>query len=39
MKITNWISALLLSAALVLAGYFIGNLQVNGKKFDRYVTV
>lgn len=39
MKITNWISALLLSLALVLAGYFIGNLQVNGKKFDRYVTV
>jgi hypothetical protein len=39
MKPTHWIPALLLSIALVLAGYFVGNLQVNGKKFDRYVTV
>ena len=39
MKRTYWISALLLSAALVLAGYFIGNVQVNARKFDRYVTV
>lgn len=39
MKPTQWIPALLLSIALVLAGYFIGNLQVNGKKFDRYVNV
>ena len=39
MKLTYWISALLLSVALVLAGYFIGNVQVNARKFDRYVTV
>ncbi|MEJ2163717.1 MAG: SIMPL domain-containing protein [Robiginitalea sp.] len=39
MKITHWISALLLSGALVMAGYFIGNLQVNARKYDRYVTV
>lgn len=39
MKLTHWFSALLLSLGLILAGYFIGNLQVNGKKFDRYVTV
>ncbi|MGB5402403.1 MAG: SIMPL domain-containing protein [Robiginitalea sp.] len=39
MKSTYWVSALLLSIALVAAGYFIGNLQVNGKKYDRYVTV
>jgi hypothetical protein len=39
MRITHWISALLLSLGLVLAGYFIGNLQVKGKKYDRYVTV
>ncbi len=39
MRITHWISALLLSLGLVLAGYFIGNLQVKGKKYDRYVSV
>jgi hypothetical protein len=39
MKNTYWVSALLLSIALVVAGYFIGNLQVNAKKYDRYVTV
>jgi hypothetical protein len=39
MKITHWISALLLSIALVLAGYFIGNLQLNARKYDRFVTV
>lgn len=39
MKVTYWTSALLLSAGLVLAGYFIGNLQVNARKYDRYVSV
>ncbi len=39
MKTSYWAPALMLAAGLVLAGYFIGNLQVNGKKFDRYVTV
>ena len=39
MKITHWISALLLSIALVLAGYFIGNLQLNARKYDRFVSV
>lgn len=39
MKSTYWVSALFLSIALVVAGYFIGNLQVNAKKYDRYVTV
>jgi hypothetical protein len=39
MKNTYWVSALLLSIGLVVAGYFIGNLQVNAKKYDRYVTV
>ncbi len=39
MKFTHWLSVLLLSVALVLSGYFIGNLQVNARKFDRYVTV
>ena len=39
MKSTYWFPALLISIALVVAGYFIGNLQVNSKKYDRYVTV
>jgi hypothetical protein len=39
MKHSNWIPAALISIALVIAGYFIGNLQVNGKKYDRYVSV
>lgn len=39
MKRYHWISAGLLSIALAIAGYFIGNIQVNGKKYDRYVTV
>jgi hypothetical protein len=39
MKDTYWVSALLLSIGFVVAGYFIGNLQVNAKKYDRYVTV
>jgi hypothetical protein len=39
MKNAHWVSALLLSIGLVLAGYFVGNLQVKGKKYDRYVTV
>jgi len=39
MKSTSWVSALFLSIGLVVAGYFVGNLQVNGKKYDRYVTV
>jgi len=39
MKNTYWVSALLLSIGLVVAGYFIGNLQVNAKEYDRYVTV
>ncbi|MGB5315321.1 MAG: SIMPL domain-containing protein [Robiginitalea sp.] len=39
MKNNYWVPALLLSIAFVVAGYFIGNLQVNGKKYDRYVTV
>lgn len=39
MKGHTWISAALISIALALGGYFIGNIQVNGKKYDRYVTV
>jgi hypothetical protein len=39
MKPSNWISAALIAIAMIIAGYFIGNLQVNGKKYDRYVSV
>lgn len=39
MKFIHLIAALLLAIALVLSGYLVGNLQVNARKYDRYVTV
>lgn len=33
------LSVIILSAAIALAGYFVGNLQRNAKAFDRYVEV
>jgi hypothetical protein len=35
----DWIKVLVLSLALVLAGFFIGNMHKIGKKYDRYVHV
>ena len=35
----DWVKTLLLSAAVILAGYFIGNMNKTGKKYDRYVQV
>lgn len=35
----SWLKILLLSVAIVIAGYFIGNIQKNGKAFDRSVQV
>ena len=35
----DWIKVLVLSLALVLAGFFIGNMHKIGKKYDRYVQV
>ena len=35
----DWVKTLLIAAAVVLAGYFIGNMHKTGKKYDRYVQV
>lgn len=39
MKNLDWIKVLILAGAVVLAGYFIGNMHKTGKKYDRYVQV
>jgi hypothetical protein len=39
MKDLDWIKVLVLSAAIVLAGYFVGNMHKTGKAFDRSVEV
>ncbi len=38
MKI-DWLKTLLLSASIVIAGFFIGNMHKIGKKYDRFVQV
>lgn len=38
MKI-DWLKTLIISAALVLAGFSIGNMHKTGKKYDRFVQV
>lgn len=35
----NWLKVLILSIALVLAGYFVGNMHKIGKEYDRSVQV
>ena len=39
MKDINLIKVALLAVAIVVAGYFIGNMHKTGKKYDRYVQV
>ncbi len=39
MEKLDWLKVLILSAAIVLAGYFVGNMQKTGKAFDRSVQV
>jgi hypothetical protein len=39
MKDLDWIKVLVLSAAIVLAGYFVGNMHKTGKAFDHSVEV
>lgn len=39
MKKQDWVQTAILGIALVLAGYFIGNMHKTGKQFDRYVEV
>lgn len=38
MKI-DWLKTLVISIALVVAGFFVGNMHKTGKKYDRYVQV
>jgi hypothetical protein len=38
MKI-DWLKTLVLSIALVIAGFFVGNMHKTGKKYDRFVQV
>ena len=35
----DWLKVLILAAAIVLAGYFVGNMHKTGKAFDRSVQV
>lgn len=39
MKNLDWVKILILSGAVVIAGYFIGNMHKTGKQYDRYVQV
>lgn len=39
MKQAHWIPALIVALGLCVAGYFIGETFLRGKKFDRYVSV
>jgi len=35
----DWIKTLIIAVAIILAGYFIGNMHKTGKRYDRYVEV
>jgi hypothetical protein len=39
MKDLHWMKIIVLSLAIAVAGYFIGNMHKTGKKYDRYVQV
>lgn len=39
MKDLDWWKTLIISGAIILAGYFIGNMHKTGKKYDRFVEV
>jgi len=39
MKNMDWLKIVLLSASIMIAGYFVGNMHKTGKKYDRYVQV
>ncbi|MGQ7869779.1 SIMPL domain-containing protein [Sunxiuqinia sp. sy24] len=39
MENTGWLKAVLVSVALVIAGYFVGNMHQNGIKYNRHVEV
>ncbi|MGW8315977.1 MAG: SIMPL domain-containing protein [Bacteroidales bacterium] len=39
MKDTGWLKIILLSVAIALSGYFVGNMHKTGQKYDRFVQV
>ena len=39
MKDLDWLKVVVLGLAIVLAGYFVGNMHKTGKQYDRYVQV
>lgn len=39
MKDLNWLKVIVLALAIVLAGYFVGNMHKTGKQYDRFVQV
>ncbi len=39
MKELNWLKVVVLGLAIVIAGYFVGNMHKTGKQYDRYVQV
>jgi hypothetical protein len=39
MKYPDWKIAIVLAIAIIIAGYFIGNMHKTGKKYDRFVQV
>jgi hypothetical protein len=39
MKNLDWLKVTVLALAIVIAGYFVGNMHKTGKQYDRYVQV
>jgi hypothetical protein len=39
MKNPDWLKTIIISIAIVVAGFFVGNMHKTGKKYDRYVQV
>jgi hypothetical protein len=39
MKDMDWLKVVVLSLAIVVAGYFVGNMHKTGKQYDRFVQV
>ncbi len=39
MKNLDWLKVVVLALAIVMAGYFVGNMHKTGKQYDRYVQV
>lgn len=39
MKALSWVQTMMLAVSFMIAGYFIGNMHLKGKMYDRYVQV